>query len=200
MVATLWGRCYLRQYVVQCCRQENWSFCWLRLSRRAMIVLSQLETYSQITAGVQYFIYLHYFTNGAVRLAMALLVVYIGILQRWPSISGCSKRDVTAFRATAVAARYLGLDSHLILSNSDRKVDHDPGLEGNLLVERMVGAHIHQVVESYHWGKHFNTTQAKHHQSLELLSVASQLSCNSNVLNMWLSRMKLIGIESHNRR
>ncbi|KAL4440731.1 hypothetical protein ABPG77_000440 [Micractinium sp. CCAP 211/92] len=51
-------------------------------------------------------------------------------------------------RATAVAARYLGLESHLILRNSDELLEKDPGLAGNLLVERLVGAHIWQLVSS----------------------------------------------------
>ncbi|CAA6664713.1 unnamed protein product [Spirodela intermedia] len=45
-------------------------------------------------------------------------------------------------RATAVAARYLNLDSYLILRTAKRLVDDDPGLTGNLLVERLVGAHV----------------------------------------------------------
>ncbi|XAR53147.1 D-cysteine desulfhydrase [Bertholletia excelsa] len=45
-------------------------------------------------------------------------------------------------RATAVAAKYLNLDCYLILRTSKVLVDRDPGLTGNLLVERMVGAHI----------------------------------------------------------
>ncbi|KAK6148240.1 hypothetical protein DH2020_019152 [Rehmannia glutinosa] len=45
-------------------------------------------------------------------------------------------------RATAVAARYLNLDCYLILRTSKVLVDKDPGLTGNLLVERLVGAHI----------------------------------------------------------
>uniref|UniRef100_A0A7N1A8C4 Tryptophan synthase beta chain-like PALP domain-containing protein n=1 Tax=Kalanchoe fedtschenkoi TaxID=63787 RepID=A0A7N1A8C4_KALFE len=45
-------------------------------------------------------------------------------------------------RATAVAARYLNLDSYLILRTSKVNVDKDPGLTGNLLVERLVGAHV----------------------------------------------------------
>ncbi len=48
-------------------------------------------------------------------------------------------------RATAVAARYLGLEAHLLLRTSRQAVGADPGLEGNLLVDRMVGAHIHLV-------------------------------------------------------
>jgi len=48
-------------------------------------------------------------------------------------------------RATAVAARYLRLDCHLILRNSRALADGDPGLVGNLLVDRMAGAHIWQV-------------------------------------------------------
>ncbi|CAD7700724.1 unnamed protein product [Ostreobium quekettii] len=51
-------------------------------------------------------------------------------------------------RATAVAARYLDLDSHLILRNNERAAQNDPGLVGNLLVERMVGATIHQVTKA----------------------------------------------------
>lgn len=45
-------------------------------------------------------------------------------------------------RATAVAARYLNLDCYLILRTSKVLVDQDPGLTGNLLVERLVGAHV----------------------------------------------------------
>lgn len=45
-------------------------------------------------------------------------------------------------RATAVAAKYLNLDCFLILRTSKLLVDQDPGLVGNLLVERLVGAHI----------------------------------------------------------
>lgn len=48
-------------------------------------------------------------------------------------------------RATAVAARYLNLDCYLVLGTSRTQVDEDPGLTGNLLVERMVGAHIELV-------------------------------------------------------
>jgi len=50
-------------------------------------------------------------------------------------------------RATAVAARYLGMDCHLILRNSRLAAEEDPKLVGNLLVERLVGAHIHQVTK-----------------------------------------------------
>ncbi|XP_074582842.1 D-cysteine desulfhydrase 1, mitochondrial [Curcuma longa] len=45
-------------------------------------------------------------------------------------------------RATAVAARYLNLGCYLILRTSKALVEKDPGLVGNLLVERLVGAHI----------------------------------------------------------
>ena len=44
-----------------------------------------------------------------------------------------------------MAARYLGLDCHLILRNSRALAEADPGLTGNLLVERLAGAEIHQV-------------------------------------------------------
>ncbi|KAH0691602.1 hypothetical protein KY289_018960 [Solanum tuberosum] len=45
-------------------------------------------------------------------------------------------------RATAVAAKYLNLDCYLILLTKDLLVDKDPGLTGNLLVDRLVGTHI----------------------------------------------------------
>lgn len=51
-------------------------------------------------------------------------------------------------RATAAAARYLGMDSVLILRCPDP--DKDPGLVGNLLLERMMGATIKTVsVQEY---------------------------------------------------
>ncbi|KAK1390000.1 bifunctional D-cysteine desulfhydrase/1-aminocyclopropane-1-carboxylate deaminase, mitochondrial [Heracleum sosnowskyi] len=50
-------------------------------------------------------------------------------------------------RATAVAAKYLNLDCYLILGTSKVLVDKDPGLTGNLLVERLVGAHVDLVSE-----------------------------------------------------
>ncbi|KAL6897360.1 hypothetical protein ACP4OV_007056 [Aristida adscensionis] len=50
-------------------------------------------------------------------------------------------------RASAVAAKYLNLDCYLILRTSKALVDKDPGLVGNLLVERLVGAHIDLVSE-----------------------------------------------------
>jgi D-cysteine desulfhydrase len=42
----------------------------------------------------------------------------------------------------------MGLDCHLILRNSERRSEEDPGLVGNLLVERLQGAYIHQVHSS----------------------------------------------------
>lgn len=51
-------------------------------------------------------------------------------------------------RATAVASRYVGLDSHLVLRTSVADVDKDPGLSGNLLVERAVGAAVELVSRS----------------------------------------------------
>uniref|UniRef100_A0ACD5X732 Uncharacterized protein n=1 Tax=Avena sativa TaxID=4498 RepID=A0ACD5X732_AVESA len=45
-------------------------------------------------------------------------------------------------RATAVASKYVNLDCYLILATSRLFVDEDPGLVGNLLVERLLGAHI----------------------------------------------------------
>jgi len=44
-----------------------------------------------------------------------------------------------------VTCRYAGLDCHLILRNSRQGADSDPGMVGNLLIDRMTGAHIHQV-------------------------------------------------------
>ncbi|KAK7279284.1 hypothetical protein RJT34_24331 [Clitoria ternatea] len=48
-------------------------------------------------------------------------------------------------RATAVAAKYLNLDCFLILRTSRHLVDQDPGLVGNLLVERLLGADVHLI-------------------------------------------------------
>ncbi|XP_040998850.1 bifunctional D-cysteine desulfhydrase/1-aminocyclopropane-1-carboxylate deaminase, mitochondrial [Juglans microcarpa x Juglans regia] len=48
-------------------------------------------------------------------------------------------------RATAVAAKYLNLDCYLILRTSKVLVDQDPGLTGNLLVERLVGANVNLI-------------------------------------------------------
>ena len=50
-------------------------------------------------------------------------------------------------RATAVAARKLGLDPFLILRQDDARLRDcvDPGLGGNLLVSRMVGAQLRMV-------------------------------------------------------
>ena len=51
-------------------------------------------------------------------------------------------------RATAAAARLVGLDAHLALLVSDRDADADPGLQGNLLLDRMLGATLHLCVAS----------------------------------------------------
>ncbi|KFK36095.1 hypothetical protein AALP_AA4G076700 [Arabis alpina] len=48
-------------------------------------------------------------------------------------------------RATAVASNYLNLDTHLILRTTKLLVEEDPGLVGNLLVERFVGANVHLI-------------------------------------------------------
>ncbi|KAI4347336.1 hypothetical protein L6164_008154 [Bauhinia variegata] len=55
-------------------------------------------------------------------------------------------------RATAVAAKYLNLDCYLILRTSKVLVDQDPGLVGNLLVERLVGAQI-ELISKEEYGK-----------------------------------------------
>ncbi|XP_024531771.1 putative D-cysteine desulfhydrase 1, mitochondrial [Selaginella moellendorffii] len=56
-------------------------------------------------------------------------------------------------RATAVAARYLDLDCYLILRTSKSLVNEDPGLVGNLLVERLVGARV-ELVSKEEYTKH----------------------------------------------
>ncbi|KAG6384716.1 hypothetical protein SASPL_153533 [Salvia splendens] len=50
-------------------------------------------------------------------------------------------------RATAVASNYLNLDCYLILRTTKDLVYRDPGLDGNLLVERLAGARIELVSE-----------------------------------------------------
>eukprot|EP00929_Paragymnodinium_shiwhaense_P038675 TRINITY_DN20413_c0_g1_i3.p1 TRINITY_DN20413_c0_g1~~TRINITY_DN20413_c0_g1_i3.p1 ORF type:complete len:423 (+),score=63.13 TRINITY_DN20413_c0_g1_i3:73-1341(+) len=46
-------------------------------------------------------------------------------------------------RATAAAARLVGLEPHIVLLVSDRHADEDPGLDGNLLLGRVLGAKLH---------------------------------------------------------
>ena len=46
-------------------------------------------------------------------------------------------------RATAAAARLVGLEPHLVLLVRDKDVGKDVGLEGNLLQARLLGAKIH---------------------------------------------------------
>ena len=48
-------------------------------------------------------------------------------------------------RAVAAAARAAGLECHLILRTRKRETAGDPGFAGNLLIERLLGAHIHLV-------------------------------------------------------
>eukprot|EP00039_Didymoeca_costata_P013349 m.201712 g.201712 ORF g.201712 m.201712 type:complete len:185 (-) comp15747_c0_seq21:779-1333(-) len=50
-------------------------------------------------------------------------------------------------RATACAARLLGMDSTLILRTSATDVDKDPGFCGNLLMNRLAGANIELVTK-----------------------------------------------------
>jgi D-cysteine desulfhydrase family pyridoxal phosphate-dependent enzyme len=57
-------------------------------------------------------------------------------------------------RATAAAAAEAGLACHLILRASAAVADAaDPGLAGNLLVERLSGAHVH-LVSKAEYGRH----------------------------------------------
>ena len=51
-------------------------------------------------------------------------------------------------RATAAAAARVGLRSHLVLRTDDHLVKKDPGLCGNLLVSRLIGAELHLVTAS----------------------------------------------------
>ena len=44
-----------------------------------------------------------------------------------------------------LCTRYAGMEAHLILRTSRTVVDDDPGVVGNLLVDRMVGATVHLV-------------------------------------------------------
>jgi len=49
-------------------------------------------------------------------------------------------------RATAVSARHLGLDSHILLRT--KNTTDDPGFTGNLLLDRLVGANIHLITHA----------------------------------------------------
>ncbi|KAM1238849.1 hypothetical protein TB2_039479 [Malus domestica] len=44
--------------------------------------------------------------------------------------------------ATAVAAKYLNLDSYLMLATPEALLDKNPGVTGNLLIDHLVGAHV----------------------------------------------------------
>jgi D-cysteine desulfhydrase len=46
-------------------------------------------------------------------------------------------------RATAAAARMVGLEPHLVLLVRDKDKNEDPGLQGNLLAARLLGAKLH---------------------------------------------------------
>ncbi|KAI8490680.1 hypothetical protein Bbelb_314730 [Branchiostoma belcheri] len=64
-------------------------------------------------------------------------------------IIGCGGRDSNQCRATAVAARRLGLESHFLIKSGDL----DPetlGWQGNMLLQRLVGTHLY-MVHTAHW-------------------------------------------------
>lgn len=65
-------------------------------------------------------------------------------------------------RATAIAARHLGLDSVLVLRTAH--VDIDPGLQGNLLLDRMAGAEIRLITPDQY--RQRNEIMAEHAQAL----------------------------------
>ena len=46
-------------------------------------------------------------------------------------------------RATAAAARLVGLEPHLVLVVRDREIESEVGMAGNLLVERLLGSQLH---------------------------------------------------------
>eukprot|EP01012_Entosiphon_sulcatum_P064708 TRINITY_DN9353_c0_g1_i1.p1 TRINITY_DN9353_c0_g1~~TRINITY_DN9353_c0_g1_i1.p1 ORF type:complete len:371 (-),score=54.82 TRINITY_DN9353_c0_g1_i1:10-1101(-) len=62
-------------------------------------------------------------------------------------------------RATAVACRMMGLEPYLILRSP--KPDEDPGLVGNLLPGRLVGAHL-RLVDLAEYTKHGGTALVNH--------------------------------------
>lgn len=46
-------------------------------------------------------------------------------------------------RATAASARLVGLEPHLVLLVSDKNAEADPGMGGNLMIDRLLGATLH---------------------------------------------------------
>ena len=46
-------------------------------------------------------------------------------------------------RATAAAARLVGLEPHLVVLVRDREVNDEVGLRGNLMIDRLLGAKLH---------------------------------------------------------
>ena len=70
-------------------------------------------------------------------------------------------------RATAAASAWLGLQCHIILRVPDADIDKDPGIAGNLLVERMVGATVHLVTQSEYSEVGSDNLIAQLHKQLE---------------------------------
>ena len=64
-------------------------------------------------------------------------------------------------RATAVAARMLGLEAHLVLRTRRAALRLDPGGVGNLLPERMAGAAVH-LVSREQYAKHGSAALLDH--------------------------------------
>ncbi|CAH1258410.1 Hypp2008 [Branchiostoma lanceolatum] len=59
-------------------------------------------------------------------------------------IIGCGSRDSNQCRTTAVAARRLGLESHFLIKSGDMGPE-SLGWQSNILLQRLVGAHLYIV-------------------------------------------------------
>ena len=70
-------------------------------------------------------------------------LLYEALKQGSDTIITCGGLQSNHARATAVAARQLGMHSHIFLGTNDP--DTDPGWNGNLMLDRLAGAAIHLI-------------------------------------------------------
>ena len=80
----------------------------------------------------------------------------------------------------------MGLDCHLVLRNTERLANEDPGLVGNLLVERLQGTYIHQVGASIPWAPPLNRITPCNTQSFNGTApvLPASLPCTAGPLNI----------------
>lgn len=104
---------------------ENWNFWWQKRWHRVLTVSSQSEA-SRATTAV---------------LLLSLLNIFILIAFSYYELL----RSNTQHSTTIIFSLLLSSSSSYTIIKLQVLVDKDPGLTGNLLVERLVGAHVHLI-------------------------------------------------------